>query len=107
MSIWLRYAGEKTVDLICFNFGYLPGGNHEIATRAETSVQAVEAGLSLLKSGGMMCLCIYSGGDTGFEEKNRLMEYLKNLPAKTYTVIVNQYFNRVNQPPIPVFVWKS
>lgn len=49
-----------------------------------------------------MCLCIYSGGDTGFEEKNRLMEYLKNLPAKTYTVIVNQYFNRVNQPPIPV-----
>jgi len=53
-----------------------------------------------------MCLCIYSGGDTGFEEKNRLMEYLKNLPAKTYTVIVNQYFNRVNQPPIPVFVWK-
>ena len=55
----------------------------------------------------MMCLCIYSGGDTGFEEKNRLMEYLKNLPAKTYTVIVNQYFNRVNQPPIPVFVWKS
>jgi len=70
-------------------------------------VQAVEAGLSLLKSGGMMCLCIYSGGDTGFEEKNRLMEYLKNLPAKTYTVIVNQYFNRVNQPPIPVFVWKS
>lgn len=102
-----RYAGEKTVDLICFNFGYLPGGNHEIATRSETSVQAVEAGLSLLKSGGMMCLCIYSGGDTGFEEKNRLMEYLKNLPAKTYTVIVNQYFNRVNQPPIPVFVWKS
>ena len=40
-----RYAGAKTVDLICFNFGYLPGGNHEIATRAETSVQAVEAGL--------------------------------------------------------------
>ena len=82
-------------------------GDHKIATTAETSVQAVEAGLSLLKSGGMMCLCIYSGGDTGFEEKNRLMEYLKNLPAKTYTVIVNQYFNRVNQPPIPVFVWKS
>lgn len=23
-----RYAGEKTVDLICFNFGYLPGQNH-------------------------------------------------------------------------------
>ena len=71
-----RYAGAKTVDLICFNFGYLPGGDHKIATTAETSVQAVEAGLSLLKSGGMMCLCIYSGGDTGFEEKNRLMEYL-------------------------------
>ena len=102
-----QYAEAETVDLICFNFGYLPGGDHKIATRPETSVQAVETGLNILKHGGFMCLCIYSGGDTGFEEKDRLMEYLKKLPAKEYTVIVNEYFNRVHQPPIPVFIWKA
>ena len=95
------------MDAICFNFGYLPGGDHKIATRADTSIKAVDKGLDLLKKGGMMSLCIYSGGDTGFEERDRLLEFLKTLPPKEYTVIVNQYHNRKNQPPIPVFIFKN
>lgn len=102
-----KYEKPESIDLICFNFGYLPGGDHRIATRAETSVRAVEIGLGLLKSGGMMSLCIYSGGDTGFEEKERLLEYVRELSSKTYTVIVNEYYNRKNHPPIPVFLWKK
>ena len=102
-----RYAKAETVDAICFNFGYLPGGDHDIATRADTSVQAVEKGLRLLKKGGLMSLCIYSGGDTGFEERDRLLAYLKSLPAKEYTVIRNDYYNRDNHPPVPVFIWKE
>lgn len=58
-----RYLAPESVDGICFNFGYLPGGDHRIATQAETSVAAVEQGLRLLKPGGVMSLCIYSGGD--------------------------------------------
>lgn len=54
----------------------------------------------------MMSLCIYSGGDTGFEEKEMLLAYLRELPPKEYTVIVNEYYNRKNHPPTPVFVWK-
>ncbi|MDO4313625.1 MAG: class I SAM-dependent methyltransferase [Eubacteriales bacterium] len=102
-----RYAKAESVDLICFNFGYLPGGDHQIATRPETSVRAVEEGLALLKPGGMMSLCIYSGGDTGFEEKEQILEYLKELPFVKYNVIVNEYYNRGNHPPMPVFIWKG
>ena len=102
-----QYAAPESVDLICFNFGYLPGGDHQIATRSDTSIRAIEAGLSLLKSGGMMSLCIYSGGDTGFEEKEEILKYLKALPAREYTVIVNEYYNRENNPPMPVFIWKK
>lgn len=102
-----QYAKEETADVICFNFGYLPGGNHEIATSAATSVRAVEKSLSILKRGGMMSLCIYSGGDTGFEEKEALLAYLQTLPAKEFTVIVNEYWNRGNCPPVPVFVFKK
>lgn len=101
-----QYAEKESADVICFNFGYLPGGNHAIATSAQTSIQAVEMGLEILKHGGMMSLCIYSGGDTGFEEKEALLAYLKKLPAKEYTVIVNAYYNRENHPPMPVFVFK-
>lgn len=102
-----KYAEERTADAVCFNFGYLPGGDHGIATRAVTSVAAVKKGLSILKHGGMMSLCIYSGGDTGFEEKEAVLSYLKTLPAKEFTVIVNEYWNRENHPPLPVFIFKK
>lgn len=101
------YAKSETADVICFNFGYLPGGDHRIATKVETSVEAIKKGLKILKHGGMMSLCIYSGGDTGFEEKDAILEYLRSLPAREYTVIQNTYFNRRNNPPMPVFIFKE
>ena len=102
-----EYAGEETVDVICFNFGYLPGGDHKVATHAETSMQAILQGLKLFKHGGMMSLCIYSGGDTGFEEKDAILNLLRTLPSREYTVIANEYYNRNNNPPMPVFIFKS
>lgn len=102
-----RYIGKNTADAVCFNFGYLPGGSHAAATRAETSIEAIRKGLCILKPGGMMSLCIYCGGDTGFEEKEQILKYLKELLPKEYIVIVNEYYNRRNHPPMPVFIWKS
>ena len=102
-----KYAEEGTVSLIVFNFGYLPGGDHNIATSADTSIEAIQKGLKILKHGGLMSLCIYSGGDTGFEEKERILEFLKKIPAREYTVIVNEYYNRENHPPIPVFIYRA
>lgn len=101
------YAEPETADVICFNFGYLPGGDHKLATTYRTSIEAVRKGLAILKHGGMMSLCIYSGGDTGFEEKEKILEYLKTLDAKEYTVIINEYYNRKNCPPMPVFIFKE
>lgn len=101
-----EYAQAESVDVICFNFGYLPGGDHSIATKTKTSLEAIDKGLRLLKHGAMMSLCIYSGGDTGFEEKNAILHYIKELNPKEYTVIVNEYYNRENNPPIPVFIFK-
>lgn len=102
-----KYVENESADVICFNLGYLPGGDHKIATKVTTSIQAVEQGLDILKPGGMMSLCIYSGGDTGFEEKEQLLQYLKQLDARKYTVIKNEYWNRENNPPMPVFVFKK
>ena len=102
-----RYIEENTADAVLFNFGYLPGGSHDLATTPATSIEAVSKALKILKPGAMLCLCIYSGGDTGFEEKEKLLAYIKELPPKEYTVIVNQYYNRKNNPPLPVFVFKA
>lgn len=99
-----KYAKADTVSCIVFNFGYLPGGDHSMATSAETSIAAMEQGLHLLKKGGMMSLCIYSGGDSGFEEKEQILAWLKTLDFRKYLVIRSDYYNRPNHPPIPVLV---
>lgn len=100
------YAEENSVSCIAFNLGYLPGGDHGKATRAESSIRAMETGLKLLKKKGMMTICIYSGGDSGFEEKDAVLSYLKELDSKKYLVIISEYANRPNNPPIPVLVIK-
>ena len=100
------YAKENTVSCITFNLGYLPGGDHGKATKGESSIRAIEIGLNLLKKKGLMTVCIYSGGDSGFEEKDAVLSYLKALDSKKYLVIVSEYANRPNNPPIPVLIVK-
>ncbi len=95
---------QEEADVVVFNFGYLPGGDHGCATRAETSIPAIEAGLRILKKDGLMSLCIYSGGDSGFEEREAILSFLKILDPKRYLVITHEYFNRPNDPPLPVTI---
>lgn len=101
-----QYADPDTVSCIVFNFGYLPSGDHSIATKPETSIPAIQQGLQLLEKNGLMTLCIYSGGDSGFEERDQLLTYLKTLDSRKYLVILSSYYNRPNHPPIPVLIRK-
>ncbi len=102
-----NYAAPMSVSCIIFNFGYLPGGDHALATRADSSLQALTSSLSLLKKGGILMLCIYSGGDSGFQERDALLAWLKELDPRKYLVIKTDYYNRPNNPPIPVLVVKQ
>lgn len=101
------YAAPETVDAVMFNLGYLPGGDHTIATKAETTIAALEQSLQLLKPLGMISLAIYHGGDTGFAERDAVLEWLKQLDHKRYTVLVTDFYNRPNYPPLAVQIIKE
>lgn len=101
------YFEEESVSLITFNFGWLPKGDHNIFTHKETSIAAIEKGLKLLKNGGIMTLIIYYGRETGFEERDALLEYLPTLDNRKYTVIEMPFVNRPNCPPIPIVIIKD
>lgn len=100
-------CGEGTVSCITFNFGWLPKGDHNIFTNKSTSIPAIEKGLKLLKSGGLMTLIIYYGRETGFEERDALLEYLPTIDNSKYTVIEMPFVNRTNCPPIPIIILKD
>lgn len=98
------HAEPESADCIVFNLGYLPAGDHQIATKPETTLKAISQSLEILKPGGLLSLCIYSGGDSGFEEKEAVLSYIKELDSRKYLVLVTEYYNRPNHPPIPAFV---
>ena len=102
-----RYAEEGTVSAIVFNFGWLPGGDHTKHTRTESSLAALEKCLKLLKFGGVISLSIYYGRDTGFEEKDAILEYIRGLPVGEFAVVVSEFVNRPNCPPISVRIYKT
>lgn len=102
-----EYFAPESVDCITFNFGWLPKGDHHVFTRPDTSIAAIKAGLELLKPGGMMTMIIYYGRESGFEERDALLEYLPTIDSGKYTVMEMPFVNRPNCPPIPVIILKD
>ena len=102
-----NYAAADSVDCIVFNFGRLPGGDAQIMTHAESSVAAVEAALRLLKPGGVMALALYYGGANGCDERDALLDMLKNVDSRRFSVLCCDWRNRSGNPPIAVFIWRE
>lgn len=102
-----KYAENDSVACIVFNLGYLPSGDHTVFTHAESTIKAIEGGLSLLKKGGLISVCVYYGGDSGYEERDALLPYLKTLDSSKYQVLKLDFYNWTNDPPFPVFIIKN
>ncbi len=101
------YAEVGTVDLIVFNLGWLPCGDHSVFTRADSTVAAIRDGLKLLREGGFISVSIYYGGKNGYEERDALAEYLKTVDNTRYTVLKTEFYNRSGDVPISVFIFKG
>ena len=102
-----QYASPGTVDCIVFNFGRLPGGDPKIFTTAASSLPAIDAGLDLLRPGGIMVLALYYGKENGYDEKNAILSHLKSINDRIFTVLACDWLNRRNDPPLPIFIWKE
>ena len=90
---------EDKVAAILFNLGYLPGGEKDLTTRAETTLQAVKEGLDLLKADGLLLLVIYTGHQQGQRERDVLIDYAQKLDHRAYNVLHYHFINQVQKPP--------
>lgn len=99
-----KYLGKTPVDAFVFNLGYLPKGDHTIHTRGETTVRALDTALSYLKQDGILLVAIYHGKDSGFLERDIVLKHLKTLNFHCYNVVIHEYSNKPNFPPILALV---
>lgn len=97
----------EPVSAIMFNLGYLPGGNKQITTRAESTIRAISAGLGVLKPGGIMTIVVYWGHPAGVIEKTAVEEYCSGLEQRHYLVLKYQYLNQRNQAPYLLAIEKQ
>jgi len=73
-----HYIDQK-VDCIMFNFGYLPGGNKNLTTQADTTIRALNIALGLLDENGLISLMCYPGHQNGALETKAIEDWLSNL----------------------------
>ena len=90
-----------------FNLGYLPGGDHNLQTKADTTIAAIEKALALISADGFVAISIYYGKNSGTEEKETVMKYLKTIDHKKYTAVVHDFYNRPNNPPLTVVITRN
>lgn len=97
---------DKNIKAAMFNLGYLPGGDHSISTKADTTISALKKAIELLVVGGIITLVIYYGKDNGFDEKERVLSFLENIDQKKFTVVKTDFINQQNCPPILICIEK-
>ncbi|MCH4888033.1 methyltransferase domain-containing protein [Acidaminobacter sp. JC074] len=98
---------DGPVDFVIFNLGYLPKADKTITTLKETTLEAIEASLRLLKTHGILWVVVYPGHDEGAEESEALDIYLKGLNQKDYSVMKSSFINQRNNPPYIMAIEKK
>ncbi len=93
-----QYVKEQCT-VILFNLGYLPKGDKNITTLAYTTVSAVEKCLNLLKLDGIMIITIYSGHQSGKEEKKQLLDYLMSVDENKFMIRKIENLHTEKNPP--------
>ena len=103
----LQYVTPGTADAVMFNFGWLPGADHAVFSTAQSSIPALQAALEAVRPGGVVSAILYSGQVIGTDEKQTVLEYLRALPLKSFTVLVCDFANWAETAPLPCIILKK
>lgn len=101
------HIGAGTVDAVMFNLGWLPGAPHDVTTHVETTLQAADAALTLLREDGLATICVYPGHAEGARERDALLTWARELDERRYDVMLRCYLNQSGDPPLMLAVKKN
>lgn len=97
---------KEEIDVAMFNLGYLPGEEHDVTTKKESTRSAVEQVLNKLSLNGICIIVVYPGHEEGALEAVMLEDFLCSLPQKTYTVGCYRLINHSIKSPYAYIIEK-
>ena len=94
------------ITAVIFNLGWLPGGDHALITRPETTLPALEAALQLLCAGGLLAITCYPGHTGGHEETSSVLAWSASLAAHRFHVWRMGQYNVRDSAPFCLVIQK-
>jgi len=101
-----RARWPATPTAITFNLGYLPGGDHGIVTRTQTTLLALKGATAWLRPGGLLAVVCYPGHPEGARETDAVLAWASGLPPETHAVSRHQSTNTRRPAPITLLIHK-
>ena len=98
---------REPVRAVVFNLGWLPGGDHGITTRTETTLAALRQALDLLLPLGVLTLCAYPGHEEGERELEAVTRFLSSLSPRNFNVLEHRFLNAGPGAPVCFAVQKQ
>jgi len=102
ISSYIKEKGQ--VSAVVFNLGYLPSGNKNIHTMAESSIKAIKESLGVLRKGGLISIVVYPGTEEGKNERDAVFHFAKSLPPEKYHVCRCDTPNQPGNPPEIIWI---
>lgn len=91
---------EKSISVIAYNLGYLPGHKKDLTTQTDTTLQSLEQALLLVKPGGAISITCYPGHSEGAREQGAILDFVKKLSPADWNCCHHQWLNRQNSPSL-------
>ncbi|NLA51481.1 MAG: methyltransferase domain-containing protein [Alcaligenaceae bacterium] len=97
---------NEEVAVVLFNLGYLPGQDKLITTQIDTTLEAIEQALALLKESGVLIIVVYPGHEQGRIEQETLDQWVKQVDTRLYRSLRYQFENTAAPAPYVLAVEK-
>lgn len=99
-STFPTFIPHNSIKLIVYNLGYLPGGNKNITTQTNSTLQSIQNAQPLIQHGGAISITCYPGHTEGAHEQQQILQLTSPWNPKNWNITLHQFTNRQNSPSL-------
>lgn len=98
---------KSEIKAAIFNLGFLPGSDHNVVTKPESTIKAINDLLELLTVRGAVAIIVYQGHKGATEEAAALNSFAASLPGRYYSVLEGRFSNQKADSPYWIIIQKN